>query len=136
MAEITDSERDAVVRELTRHCGDGRLTLDELEQRVGEAYEATTRGELAHALRELPRFPGADRERPAVPTSPERRHRAPERRRRPAPARDCGARVVGCPAAALLTLITVLFVTAHYVLAFVLLLFWLPRYVQRGFVRA
>lgn len=46
--------RDEVVRELTRHCGDGRLTLDELEERIQEAYVATTDAELHHALRDLP----------------------------------------------------------------------------------
>jgi hypothetical protein len=46
---------DDVVRELTRHCGDGRLTLDELEERIQEAYAATSEAELQHALRELPR---------------------------------------------------------------------------------
>lgn len=51
---ISDVERDRVVRELTRHCGDGRLTLDELEHRITEAYAATTQAELAHAMRELP----------------------------------------------------------------------------------
>ena len=53
MGVITD-ERDEVIRALTRHCGDGRLTLDELEDRITEAYEATTDEELRHVLRDLP----------------------------------------------------------------------------------
>src|SRR5687767_5054130 len=53
MGVITD-ERDEVIRALTRHCGDGRLTLDELEERIAEAYEATSDEELRHALRDLP----------------------------------------------------------------------------------
>ena len=53
MGVITD-ERDEVIRALTRHCGDGRLTLDELEERITEAYAATTDEELRHALRDLP----------------------------------------------------------------------------------
>lgn len=53
----SDAEREAAIRELTQHCGDGRLTLDELEERVAEAYAATTRDELRHALRELPATP-------------------------------------------------------------------------------
>ena len=53
MGVITD-ERDEVIRALTRHCGDGRLTLDELEERITEAYAAATDGELRHVLRELP----------------------------------------------------------------------------------
>ena len=53
---LTDAERDAVVRELTRHCGEGRITLEELEDRITEAYAAVTRASLRHALRELPPF--------------------------------------------------------------------------------
>jgi hypothetical protein len=53
MGVITD-ERDEVIRALTRHCGDGRLTLDELEDRIGEAYAAETDEELRHVLRDLP----------------------------------------------------------------------------------
>lgn len=50
----SDADRERVVRDLTRHCGDGRLTLDELEDRVAEAYAASTLAQLQHAARELP----------------------------------------------------------------------------------
>lgn len=53
----TDADRERAVRDLTRHCGDGRLTLDELEERVAEAYAAETTTELEHALRDLPKSP-------------------------------------------------------------------------------
>ena len=56
---IGDDEREHVVRELTRHCGDGRLTLDELEERSTAAYAALTRAELDHLLRDLPPGPPA-----------------------------------------------------------------------------
>jgi len=63
--------RDDVVRELTRHCGDGRLTLDELEERIQEAYAATTDEELRHALRELPPMaPAAAAPPPPAPAAP------------------------------------------------------------------
>jgi hypothetical protein len=66
--------RDDVVRELTRHCGDGRLTLDELEARIQEAYAATTDEELQHALRELPPMapmaPFAPTPAPPAPAAP------------------------------------------------------------------
>lgn len=52
---ISDDERELVVRELTRHCGDGRITLDELEERSTAAYAALTRAELDRLLRDLPR---------------------------------------------------------------------------------
>src|SRR6478672_9951546 len=46
--------RERAIRDLTRHCGDGRLTLDELEERIEEVHAATTDEEIQHALRELP----------------------------------------------------------------------------------
>jgi hypothetical protein len=52
--EISQAERERVVSTLTKHCGDGRLTLDELEERVAEVYAATSRAEIDHALRHLP----------------------------------------------------------------------------------
>jgi len=136
MAEISDSEREAVVRELTRHCGDGRLTLDELEQRVGEAYAATTRDELTHALRELPRFPGADRDRPAaVPAGTGHRRTAAERRRRPAPARGCGLERMARPPAILLTISIVMLLTAHWIAAAILFMIALPK-LQRTYAHS
>jgi hypothetical protein len=65
---VGDAERDRVVRELTRHCGDGRLTLDELEDRVAQAYEATTIDDLALLLHDLPTSPDVLRgPEPAAP---------------------------------------------------------------------
>jgi hypothetical protein len=58
--EVDDAERDRVVRALTRFCGDGRLTLDELEERVAEVYAATTTADIQHALRQLPAVRDAD----------------------------------------------------------------------------
>jgi hypothetical protein len=63
---LMESQRDEAIRALTRHCGDGRLTLDELEERIQEAYAATTEDELRHALRELP----APRDEPAPAEPP------------------------------------------------------------------
>jgi hypothetical protein len=51
---VLTNARDQVIRDLTRHCGDGRLTLDELEDRIDEAYAATTDAELRHVVRDLP----------------------------------------------------------------------------------
>lgn len=53
----SDDEREAMVRDLTKHCGDGRITLEELEERIAEVYAAASRVELERALRELPRSP-------------------------------------------------------------------------------
>lgn len=69
--QASDSERERIVRELTQHCGDGRLTLDELEERIAEAYAADTQDELRHAIRELPAVPRR------IVTPPARRADAP-----------------------------------------------------------
>ena len=53
MAVMTES-REQAIRDLTKHCGDGRLTLGELEERIDEVNRATTDDEIRHALRELP----------------------------------------------------------------------------------
>lgn len=66
----SDADRDRAIRDLTRHCGDGRLTLDELEDRVAEAYAATTSEELLHALRDLPKEPAATTRPAPRPVSP------------------------------------------------------------------
>lgn len=50
----SDVERERVGRLLDRHFADGRLTVDEFTERMEFVYEARTRGELLHALRELP----------------------------------------------------------------------------------
>jgi uncharacterized membrane protein len=73
MAVLMD-EREQVIRDLTRHCGDGRLTLDELEDRIREAYAATTPDDLRHVLRDLPVSASepldAESPEPPIPTVP------------------------------------------------------------------
>ena len=46
-----------VVDELSRHYADGRLSADELQERLSEAWRSRTDHELAVALRELPAVP-------------------------------------------------------------------------------
>jgi Domain of unknown function (DUF1707) len=67
---VADSDRDRVVDELRVHAAEGRLGVDELEERVQLALEARTTGDLAALTRDLP-------ERPA------RRSPGPRRRDRP-----------------------------------------------------
>jgi Domain of unknown function (DUF1707) len=50
----SDADREAVAEALRRHCAEGRLTVEELEERVGVAYTARTERELARLLRDLP----------------------------------------------------------------------------------
>jgi hypothetical protein len=52
---VSESERDRTVKALTRHCGDGRITLDELEERIERAFAAQTSAELHELVRDLPK---------------------------------------------------------------------------------
>lgn len=50
----SDNEREQVVELLSEHATTGRLTLAELEERIGLAYRATTRDDLARLTTDLP----------------------------------------------------------------------------------
>jgi hypothetical protein len=54
---VGDADRQGVVVELQRHFVDGRLTSDELAERVTQALQARTFGELAVPLGDLPLLP-------------------------------------------------------------------------------
>jgi hypothetical protein len=54
---IGDAEREHVRDLLQQHAADGRLTLEELGDRIAEVYAAKTAEDLAHTLRELPVMP-------------------------------------------------------------------------------
>ncbi|MEU1525789.1 DUF1707 domain-containing protein [Nocardia rhamnosiphila] len=62
----SDAERDRIVRELSRHLGDGRIDLAEYDQRVAQVYRTTTREELTGVLADLPALAPA---RSATPRS-------------------------------------------------------------------
>jgi len=49
----SDADRERAAEHLRRAGGDGRLTVDELGDRVQHAYEAQTRGELERLLRDV-----------------------------------------------------------------------------------
>jgi hypothetical protein len=53
----SDDDRQKVVAALERHTGAGRLTLDEIAERVQVAHDARTLGELAEVTRDLPAEP-------------------------------------------------------------------------------
>ena len=50
----SDAEREHHVELLREHAGEGRLSLDELSERLDRAYAARTRGELTALLEDLP----------------------------------------------------------------------------------
>jgi len=51
---VGDAEREAAAAELREHYASGRLTLDELNERVDKAFAAKTRGDLDALMRDLP----------------------------------------------------------------------------------
>ena len=52
---VADADRSTVADAIREHYDSGRLTLDEFESRLAEVHSARTRGDLEHALRQLPR---------------------------------------------------------------------------------
>jgi hypothetical protein len=51
---VADADREQLIEELREHAGEGRLTSEELEDRVGGAYRATTRADLDALRADLP----------------------------------------------------------------------------------
>lgn len=51
----SDGDREETVRQLQRGLTQGRLTIDEFDERVQVAYAARTVGQLAELTHDLPR---------------------------------------------------------------------------------
>ena len=51
---IGDAERDVTTRQLRECFAQGRLTMDEFNDRLGKALSATTQAELDHLTQDLP----------------------------------------------------------------------------------
>jgi hypothetical protein len=51
---VSDAEREATAAELREHYASGRLTLDELNERIDKAFAAKTRADLDALMRDLP----------------------------------------------------------------------------------
>jgi hypothetical protein len=51
---IGDAERDAAAADLSEHYAAGRLTFDELNERLDAVFTAKTFGQLAHVMTDLP----------------------------------------------------------------------------------
>lgn len=54
---VSDAEREETVAALRAAAGEGRLTVEELDERTTAAYAAVTRGDLARLLHDLPAAP-------------------------------------------------------------------------------
>lgn len=72
VVRASDAEREQVVEALSEHATTGRLTLAELEERIGLAYRATTRDELDRLVSDLPSAASAARG-PAEPDTRQRK---------------------------------------------------------------
>ena len=85
----SDDERERVVAFLREHALAGRLSDDELEERIGLAYAAVTVGDLQELIGDLPRAqrPAPRPQRPAPPARQCARRAPCVRRRTPALAR-------------------------------------------------
>lgn len=59
----SDAEREQVAERLRGAAGEGRLTTDELSERLGRAYASRTHGELEQVLAGLPSVPARVRPR-------------------------------------------------------------------------
>lgn len=51
---VGDADRDAVAAQLREHYADGRLTLEELNERLDQAFAAKTKADLSTVMRDLP----------------------------------------------------------------------------------
>jgi hypothetical protein len=54
---VGDADRDAIAAQLREHYADGRLTLDELNERLDHAFAAKTTADLDAVMRDLPHVP-------------------------------------------------------------------------------
>ena len=51
---IGDADREAITAQLREHYADGRLTLDELNERLDQTFAAKTKADLDVVMRDLP----------------------------------------------------------------------------------
>lgn len=59
----SDADRDQVAERLRKAMAEGRLSPDELDERLGATFAARTYGELSALVHDLPRAPVARRQR-------------------------------------------------------------------------
>jgi Domain of unknown function (DUF1707) len=55
---VGDADREAVAAQLREHYADGRLTLEELNERLDQAFAAKTKADLNTVTRDLPQAAG------------------------------------------------------------------------------
>jgi hypothetical protein len=62
---VSDQDRERAVEEIQQHFAAGRLSQDDLDERVQAAYSAQTRAELTRLGQDLPRLPVSPEQRKA-----------------------------------------------------------------------
>ena len=55
---VGDADREAIAAQLREHYADGRLTLEELNERLDQAFAAKTKADLNTVMRDLPQAAG------------------------------------------------------------------------------
>lgn len=71
---VGDAEREAVAAELREHYAQGRLSMEDFNQRLDAAFAARTRGDLDKLISDLPHAKPAGTPLPAPPPGSLRRH--------------------------------------------------------------
>src|SRR3954465_7268306 len=66
---VSDADREHAAEALRHAAGEGRLTVDELDQRLDAAFAARTRADLERLTADLPAAPAGD-QAPAAPPPP------------------------------------------------------------------
>lgn len=74
---VGDAEREAVAAELREHYAQGRLSMDDFNQRLDAAFAARTRGDLDKLISDLPHAKPAGAPLPAPPPGSLRRGHGP-----------------------------------------------------------
>ncbi len=74
---VGDAEREAVAAELREHYAQGRLSMEDFNQRLDAAYAARTRGDLDKLISDLPHAKPAGTPLPAPPPGSLRRGHGP-----------------------------------------------------------
>ncbi len=77
---IGDADREAAAARLREHYAQGRLTLEEFNERLDAAFAATTAAELGALTRDLPRIAVPPAPLPVITTGTGREHAGQEHR--------------------------------------------------------
>jgi len=122
---VSDADREQVAERLREHFAAGRLTSDELDERIAAALSAKTVGDLRAIMADLPE------PAPAGPQSPQQ---APDWTYRPVYGYRRGPRVL--PLALILLLAVIVLPSAGLLFVKLILLFWLMICVAGVFAAA